>query len=38
LGDRKPAPVLLLAGVALVLVVAALMLAFFVSMKKESSE
>lgn len=38
MGDRKPGPVLLLAGAALVLAVAALMLVFFVSMKKESSE
>jgi hypothetical protein len=38
LGDRKPYPVLLLAGGALVAVLAALFLVFFVSMRKESSE
>jgi hypothetical protein len=38
LGDRKPFPVLLLAGAALGVFVCALLLVLFVSMKKESSE
>jgi len=37
-GDRKPFPILLLAGGALVLVLLGFLLVFFVSMKKESSE
>lgn len=38
MGDRKPFPVLLLAGGALVLFLSALALVAFVSMKKDSSE
>jgi len=38
LGDRKPFPVLLLAGGALAVFLSALLLVFFVSMRKESSE
>jgi len=38
LGDRKPFPVLLLAGGALAVFVSALLLVFFVSMRRESSE
>lgn len=38
MGDRKPAPVLLFAGGAGVLFLSALMLVFFVSMKKDSNE
>jgi len=38
LGDRKPFPILLLAGGALAVFLAALLLVFFVSMKKESGE
>jgi len=37
-GDRKPAPVLLFAGAAGVLFVAALFLVFFLSMKRDSDE
>lgn len=38
MSDRKPAPVLLFAGGAGVLFIAALLLVFFVSMKKDSNE
>ena len=38
MGDRKPFPILVLAGAALALGLSALLLVFFVSMKKESSE
>jgi len=37
-GDRKPFPVLLLAGGAVALIVAALLVVSFVSMKKDSAE
>ena len=38
MGDRRPAPVLLLAGGAILVSLLALMLVFFVSMKRESGE